>query len=730
MSDPLLTAATRPAADEKPLTTAAPLRRNFTEAWRRGTERYAASRTAILDARDLETGRMVVTSPDADRSGSGGSVVYDPYSSRIPQRWMVPLQLEQQIGDLMPDVLREPATGSDASDAQAQKTESWLRAAIEQQLPWRDSVGKAVRESEWAAYLLPSSAAWERRPTFMDGESEAIRRQWWQDADGQPTQDRGRLDRGRSYKAFKAAYEQHLACSLPMTYRLISALDCVPFFTRGYGKRRLELSSLLVRTLYDVEALLADGYRWRDMDRMVLPTGFSADNYQGQDGLAYLYEWFYSAENPKNPHDKIPMVAYGVGGVDTWNPRMRSRDDDDPAEAVVNLRDRYGMQRHLMGYYWGFQRAGEDDPGRRGIPMMGIWEDTILGVEGMKMAARKHANETGFRGYQFIPNPDIPPESYTQGVDGARTMRQFPLPASGEMASVPGEIKPVAPAPMSQTVNYLIESDMALLQITLPDQQQFGGGGASSGHELSVSHALFQSANSHVKEGLRQQVEDLAEWNLELASCLIETFGLDGIPVTSNQPVNADAQPGKRRPRERLMLTNTMVGGNYEVTAFYPAVGNLAEVAQENALKKDGMSTFERVAEKMGVNDPFTLRVEVERDRFLDSEQGAALKAIWLARYRGDDETAQKLIEAGALAPDGQTPMAAIAGESLGAAGGAVERMMAVAGGGAAGGGQMPGEQALGGITAGAMETGSMMQDAVATSGIPQAPQARMAGQP
>lgn len=724
MIDPLI--AGRRDLEEKALTTKPPRRRDFLDHWRRRADAMRTSREAILDARDLESGRLVAYSQDAIRDGNN-AVVSDPYSSRIPQRWQVPLQLEQQIADLLPDVLREPRSGSEAEDARAQRVEAWLRAAIEQQLPWRDSVGKAVRESEWAAYLLPASAAWERRPTWMDAQSETIRKQWWLDAAGRPAPDRRAVDRTRSYRAFKDAYDRHLADHLPFTYRLISALDCVPTFTRGWGRRRLELSSLMVRTLYEVEELLADGYRWDGMDRALAPTGFSEDNLHGAHGMAYLYEWFYYAPDPKDPDCRIPMVSYSVAGMDTWNARMAPRDDDDPAEATINLKDRYGLRRHFMGYYYGFQRSGEDDPNRRSIPMMEIWKDLILGIEANKMAVRKHADESSFRGYQFIPDPDVPVEAYTLGGDDGRTMRQFPLPGSGEGVSVPGEWKPVAPAPLGQIVQYTIESDMALLNATVPDQQQYGGDGASSGHELSVSHALFQSANSHVREGLREQLEDLAEWNLEGADCLMEHFGLDGIPVTSNQPVTADATPGKRTPREQLVLTPGMLGGSYEITAFYPAVGNLAEVAQENALRKDGMSTFERVAEKMGVNDPFTLRVEVERDRFLESEQGQALKLIWLARYRGDDETAQKLIDSGALSPDGQTPMAAISPEAMGAAQGAVERMMGGAGGQGMGG-PSPGEQALGGINAGALATASTMNDAMATSGIPAAPQARMAG--
>jgi hypothetical protein len=731
-------ALARPASsgDEQTLTRSGPKKRDVLEAWRRGADRYQGSRDGILDARDLETGRLVVTSPDAQTNGTG-SVTHDPYSSRIPQRWMIPLQLEQQIGDLLPDVLREPSSGSEQADTQAQKVEAWLRGAIEQQLPWRDSVGKAVRESEWAAYLLPSSAAWEKRPTWMDTQSESIKKQWWKDADGQPTGNKHGIDRGKSYKAFRESYERYLGHCLPATYRLISALDCVPQFTRGWGRRRWELSSLIVRTLYDTEQLLAAGYRWDGMDRMLLPTGFASDNQQGQNGLAYLYEWFYYAPDPGNPDDQIPMVSYSVAGMDTWNPSMRSASDDDRAEAVVNLRERYGLRRHLMGYYWGFHRAGEDDPARKAIPMMSIWEDTIIGIETLVMATKKHANETAFRGYQFVPNPDIPVEAYTYGTDGARTMRAFPLPGSGEVVSVPGEFKPVAPAQLSPVVNYLIEAERAQLQLTAPDQSQFGGGGASSGHELSVSHALFQSANSHIKEGLRQQVEDLGEWNLELADCLMETFNLDAIPITSNQPAGADAGSSNRPVKRQLELTRGLIGENYEITAFYPAVGNLAEVAEENNLRKDGMSTFERVAEKMGVNDPYTLRVEIERDKYLDSPEGMALKAIWLARYRGDEETAQKLIQQGALNPDGQTPMDAISPEAMAAA------QAAVGGGGAPPGG-MPqgavqaapmgpggpstGESAAGGIIAGEMGSASTMADAVATSGIPQVPQPRMAG--
>lgn len=718
------------SGDSAPLGTEGPKRRDFLSAWRRGTERFASSRGAILDARDLEDGTLVSASPDST-VGVDGTLTYDPFSSRLPQRIQLPLQLEQQIADLMPDILREPRSGSETADAQAQKTEAWTRGAIEQHLPWRDSVGKAVRDAEWGACLLPASGVWDRLPTWMDTQSKAIRDEWWRDAAGTSTRDASKISRKQSAKAYREAWERQAAKRLPAVYRIISATDCVPFFTRGWGKRRWEVSSLLIRTLYTVDELMADGYAV-DIDggmermRALLPTGYSADNMTGQSGLPYLYEWLYYAV-VATPYgwDRIPMVSYSIGGLPTFNTRMMPEQDDAPADATINLRERYGMQRHLMGYYWGFQRSGEDNPDRKGIPYLEAWKDTIIGVEELRAATRKHAKETAYRGYQFIPDPNVPAEAYLLGTDGARTMRQFPLPGSGESVSVPGEYKPVAPAPMGESARYMIETDLAILQASTPSPQQAGYGDErpGSGRELSVSHALFQTANSHAKEGLRQAVEDLGEWELEIADSLMAHFKLDGIPVSSNQPVTAQAAAGKRAPRETLTLTRGMLNGDYELTAFYPEVGNIAEVAQEIADAQAGYSTFERVAEKKGVNDPFSLRVQILRDRYLDSPEGQMLQNIWLARYRGDEDAAQQLIEQLKMAQDG-TPAAEISPEAMTAAEQAVGQQMALP----AGGMPAPGDQARGGIINGGLQTGNEMTDAAMTSDIIQAPQARIGG--
>ncbi len=714
-------------SDERPIGTAGPRRRDVLQAWRRGTERMQESRAAILDARDLEDGTLVLASPDATLNPDG-SLASDPHSSRLPHRWQLPSHLEQQVADLMPDILREPKGGSEQADAQAQKVEAWLRGALEQHLPWRDGVGKAVRDSEWAAYLLPASAVWEKLPTWMDAQGAAIRREWWRDAKGNHTDVAADIDTGRSAKAYREAWEAAARRRLPAVHRLVSATDCVPFFTRGYGKRRWELSSLIVRTLHDPEALLADGFTWDGQDSMLLPTGYTPDSVSGQYDMVYLYEWFYSAVG-KDGWSKVPMVAYYVAGKSTQNRRMAPADEQDaPVDAVVNLADRYGLTRHLMGYYWGFQRAGEDNPAHKGIPYLTPWTDTILGAERMRAATRKHAEETAFRGYQFVPNPDIPKEAYTLGTDGARTMRQFPLPGSGEGVSVPGQWLPVAPAPMGDAVRYMIETDLGILSATAPNPQQFGAGdeGAGSGRELSVSHALFQTANSHVKEGLRQWVEDVAEWELELHCALIRTFKLDGIAVTSNQPTTADATTARRTaPRDVFTLTPGMVGENYEVTAFYPKVGNLADVAQEIAAAKEGYSTFDRVMELKGVNDPFTERVKIAADRYLLTPQGELLQQIYLSRYRGDEEAAQKLIEQLQMAEDG-TPAAEISPEAMTAAQQAVGEQMGAGGGMAMG--APPGAAALGGVVNGALQAGNELQDAQMTSDIVQAPPARIGG--
>ena len=67
--DPMV--AARRDVDEKPLGLKPPKRKDFLQHWQRRADAMRSSRETILDARDLESGRLVVTSPDARRNGMG-----------------------------------------------------------------------------------------------------------------------------------------------------------------------------------------------------------------------------------------------------------------------------------------------------------------------------------------------------------------------------------------------------------------------------------------------------------------------------------------------------------------------------------------------------------------------------------------------------------------------------------------------------------------------------------
>lgn len=689
-------------------TTNEPTRQDVVDIWRRGSRRFTQSRNEILDAQDLETGALYLASPEALIKGK--EVVFDPYARRLPQRWLLPLHMEQSIATEMPDYLREALTGSDQSNIQAQKVEAWLRGVRSQKLPWTDGIGKMVRAGQFASYLLPSSAAFEKQPSYMDTLGNAIRKEWWRDADGEPTTDEKRGDLGKSARAYKDALQRWRAGRVPFTHRLISPTDCIPFFERGGGRRRYDLTTLLVRTLHDRESLFRRGYRWEGLRDMALPTGYAQEDYRGANGQFYLYEllWYDEQIDQYGVPDRVPMLTYSVAGVATTGSQFSRANDpsDTDAEATINLRERYGMMRHLMGYYYGWKRAGEDNPDLLGIPYMTPLKDLILGTETLISSTEKHAKGSAFCGYQYVPNQTKTAGSFAHGLQGP-TNEPPELPGSGEAIAVDGEYKPIAPAPIGPEVRYMIELGLQQLQINTPDPQLAGGQGDDSGHKVSLLHALNQNANSHYREGAREWVEDFGEWALELGCTLIEHFKLDdGIPVEENLPPQIDTEQ-RRSPRASISLTPNMVGWRYGVTAFYPSLGSVPEVQQISELYDKHQASWDDLMEARGKNDAMGELIKIVAHwQLVGTEQGQADLRVLIARYRGDEEKAQQLIAQGQMTPDGSTT-AEITPEAMQAAQGAVGRQMPSFGG-----------AAIGGQMSAALGTGPANADGIAQSAV------------
>lgn len=679
-----------------------PTHQDVIDLWKRGAVRFPHSRNEILDAEALEKGDLYIASPEALIENK--RVTFDPYRFLLPQREMIPLHMEQTIARQLPDYLREALTGSDRSNVEAQKVEAWLRGVRSQLLPWNDGVGKLVRAGQFAAFMLPTSAAWERMPSYMDTQARSIRKEWWRDADGELTDDPKRGDLGKSAKAYKEALHRWWAGRLPFVNRIVHPTDYIPFFERGYGRRRHELGSLLVRTLHEREALFRRGYRWEDMRAMSLPQGYSTEDYRGSNGQFYLYELLWYDERPDG--DRVPMLTYSVAGARTWgSPFSRQGDpNDESAVSTINLRERYGMMRHLMGVYVGWRRAGEDDPDAISTPIITPFQDLILQTEALISTTLKHAKASAFCGYQYVPNQQTSAGSFAHGLQGSANDPPA-LPGSGEAIAVDGEYKPIAPAPLAPYVQYLIELGLQQLQINTPDPQLHGGPGDDSGYKLNLLHALAENANSWLREGAREWTEEFGEWAIELACALVEHFKLeDGIPVEENLPPQIDTAE-RRTPRKSIVLTPRMVGYRYNVTAFYPATGSLPDIQQVSDLYDKRQASWDDLMEARGKSDPMAELVKITAHWLLvGTEQGQNDLRTMVERYRGDEEKAQELIQMGQMAGDGSTA-AEITPEAMAAAQQAV-----------GGGGPNYGAAALGGVYGGALEAGPQQMAAVGAS--------------
>lgn len=679
------TGAVRPGASSygrpDPISTTTMQDETAADLWKRVARRFKRSRNRILAARDIEDGRGGLASPYAE-DVSGSDQPDDPWAFLHPQRKMFPLDLTNALSDERPDIERRARGGSETERAKSESVEEYLRAALEDTLDYDAVYGKAVQDAEWALVSLPQTADYLEIPSWEDvqeaGDDPAPdapsnpAKAWWRDADGKVTDDPKRRNREQTAAAYEDAYAaaiDRMASTFPVTHRIVSATDCVPLLQQGRGRRRYECVGLIVRTLFEEAELVGQGYRWPRMgNRLLLSQEYDPDATYGANGQIYLYEVYaYQWEDdPDAPggHRRCPMVAYSVGGLDT-----RYRVGTKEAPRVINLWEEYGLDVLPVGYYWGLHLE-RDDPDARGIPILDPIASVLVAAESQVMASNAHTWQTAYNGHIIVPDEKIPQEVYIElGDNGEKRFKSYSLPNSGEVAVWPGEPKPLVPAQMSPDAHHMADRLLGMLEAALPDKAVLSGDQAArSGRSLSVASTLMKVGKRQIREGVRQCVEDAAEHTLRILYGLADKHG---VPIPLYVPTDAAPDDPTAPTQQIVEFKRSWLGDRpvFGIRAYWPLVGNLAEVQQMGDLYSRGMASWDDLMETRGKVNPQLERAKIQLDKWFNSPEGTMdqMAAAWAWRGEAEKAKALELQVAGKLSPSGM-PASAVAPEAAQAA--------------------------------------------------------------
>lgn len=633
--------------------------------WKRGSARLSASRKRVLLCSDIRRNKLAVRISDAwIGSDEARSAAADWLEVALPERQMFDLNLGNPLEAGEPTFERIPLGETDTAVKDGDLLEVWSNSAREEIVPWEVAVAKGREDGEYAGLLLPDTAAWNGCPSYLDEKTGKPDGRYDRDGRDRPSDDTAYSKRNEpsSRKAYDDERLAYIAEHPPFVARIIPALDCAPIFETGRGRRRWELSALVVRTLFERETLLKKGYRWIGRDRkqeaaQLVQRGYGAD-LVGKAEQVYLYE-LYATEWDEKTKTLHPFVAYTVAGCGTWQTQSAygttsGSNNDDESVAVIDLYERYGIDRPLWGYYYGMHFE-DDDPDHRGMPALYPLVGTILNVEGLLLAHNAHTHEYAFGGEYHTPDPSLAKENAALLLDGQGNLLTPRRPRSGEIVTATGEVRPAAQNPASPDAGYMENVFLRSLRDNAPDPSQAGGGGASSGHELVVSNGLLRTAKRQIREGGRQFVEDCGEWMLRVACALIRKEQAEvAVFAITEATVGDDGE--ERRRKQALLLKDRWVGVNYRLRAIFGEEATLADKSLIASEYEAGRASWDRYCKAFNISSPETERTKIVGDKFIMQSEmfQMRIQAAWLRR-RGEEEAAQEIEAqlAGQMTPGG-----------------------------------------------------------------------------
>lgn len=612
---------------------------------------------------------------------------------RVPQTTTIPLKTINVMARRRPLLRRFAASPSPRHQLISSNIENWINSALTTDiggrtlLDWKALVGKLFLEGACAVIASPSLASWERFPDFLDtidekkykrmapskrerykdqGDGSYARvdddgeplpkRRYWRDARGRsPDDDHYADDDAESFEMdpvkTEQAYEEALAAVLahrpPFNVRVVSSTDAMPEY--GPGGR---LEAIKVRTRYTREALLRRNYYWSEDDEPSAGLVKRGDEDSTGSGDVTLYEyWGYDT-------DGTPFVAYAVEGVSGSVHETYFRDPETGKDnpAVINLAEEHGLTRLPATWVWGLNLETDDYP-NKAVPFLLPTLSPLKMVEMFLSAKAAHALQHGFTSWAFEPDaeiiklmPDLMLENNKPRVYDIEPMKAILGPGKPHAL--------VAPT-TSDDVNELIRTLLGMAGAMSPSEAAFGGPGAASGHDRSLTRDYLDTAMSQVLQSALEAYEFVAEMVLEIACAIEDRYDVK-VPIYARTQVPQVRLLNRHSgdPPRVLELDPDWLDEIYDVQAYYPydPFENIALINLYAQLYKDGLITWEEWRAIIGDEHPEMSRILLWVNQQINAPEGKALIAALANDIMGGDleEEIKRLVADGIMTEDGE----------------------------------------------------------------------------
>lgn len=653
--------------------------RNLTALWAQNEGRFRESRDLIADCAEWEMQRRPPAIPMPEGQPQG-------FAFQMPQSTLMPQDVSSFVARRQPSLKRTPLGGGPKANKTASEIETFLQSAFESKIQidgealWDTLCAFGTHDGEYCVLVQPAPSHYSGLLTLYEDDGKTIRAEWQRNTDGlnldEYTSKNGsksgyRSSVRKSTEAQKSYARDYKARRWPILVRVLSAPEYLPI---GRDPLTGRLDTLLIRSVCSATYLKSQGFEWWSL------TGGGAveSNVESAGKTYWLYELHSS--NPWN-------IVYQIVGLD--NAEYRAEQDGQPVQMGLNMAEKFNLHQLPAGVFYGWHRAHEKDPAKRGIPLLAPFRG-ILGAANRSLTGIvEHNYQTGYGGWGY----KIDPELHDIWVEMGRPTT-VPL-ADGQMHLLLGAPVSLVHQGVGQDAWRIFEFLAALVE-RFNESERVRSSPDASSIAQTTSLASVDTVLSQIANGALMAMKLVAESVLEQVAVLSEQMGA---PIPVYCTVNQD---GEEQTHVELSAKDLL--GDYTVTVEQPTKkgSNLPKAQAGISWSETGhISRRTWLEDFYGEPQPEREMDLIAAEQYMNGQEGQQQLGLMVSRMLADRDAQQirSLQDQGRLTAGGN-PSAMIPPRPAGGNGVARNGVP---------GPQMPNQaaSALGGMTAAAVNPGA-----------------------
>lgn len=612
--------------------------RDLAAMWTQNEGRFKPSRDLINECARWE--RQEVRPQLPTRMVEGRQTIQG-WPVTLPHATTMGQDVASFVARRQPSLKRTPLASGTRAQRDASDVETWLQEAFSSKVKvegsplWDTLCAFGTHASEYAVLVQPApshyagllnlrdddgriSASWQRNKDGLDPDEYLIK---------SGSKSGYRASEGKSAAAHREYTTNYRAKRWPFIVRVLSAAEYLPI---GRDPLTGWLDTLLIRSVCSASHLKAQGFDWYAHD---------SRTDQNKDGDSYtLYE--LHSGNPWR-------IVYQINGLE--GQRYNATKDGKPAQLGLDMGEEYNLHRLPAGQFWGWHRAHEKDPAKRGIPLLAPFIGVLGGANRSITGLVEHVHRTGFGGWGIKMDKEL----YNVWVEMQR-------PTQFDMRD--DAIHVLLGDPVSLVHQGAGPDAWRILEFLSGLVEKFNEGERvrsspdSSSIAQTTALASVDTVLSQISNGALQAYQFVAECLLEQAAALSEKMGA-AIPVYCTLNRQGEEQT-------HIELSAKQLLGDFTVDVEQPTKkgSNLPKAQAGVSWREAGLiSKYEWREDFYGDPQPEQGLDRIAAEAYVDSDQGQAELQTLVAQIQGDRARVKvkQMQDAGQLSP-GATPTAAI----------------------------------------------------------------------